>query len=132
MEVRRLGIDDVGLIARIDRSEHVEVEYTVVEGRLIERSVSMPDIPPWDQVGTEAYSVAAEVAFCVPLVAGRAVLLGAFEHDATPPRVDCHSHTSNQQHRSQGMWNIVPIRECSRSDTLRTAAESASYSSGRA
>lgn len=63
-EVRRLGVDDVGLIARIDRSEHIEVEYAVVEGRLIERPVSITDIPPWDPVGTGPYSVAAEVALC--------------------------------------------------------------------
>lgn len=81
-EVRRLGIDDVGLIAGIDRSEYVEVEYTVVEGRLIERPVSMTDIPPWDPVGTGPYSVAAMVAFCEPLVAGGAVLLGAFDGDS--------------------------------------------------
>lgn len=80
-EVRKLGIDDVGLIARIDRSEIVEVEYTLVDGRLMERPVSMTDIPPWDPVGTGPYSVAAEVAFCEPLVAGGAVLHGAFEGD---------------------------------------------------
>jgi hypothetical protein len=80
-EVRRLGIDDVGRIAGIDRSEHVDVEYAVVDGRLIERPVSMPDIPPWDPVGTGPHSVAAKVAFCEPLVAGGAALLGAFERD---------------------------------------------------
>lgn len=80
-EVRTLGIADVGLIARIDRSEHVDVEYTVIDGRLIERPVSMTEIPPWDPVGTGPHSVAAEVAFCTPLVAGGAALLGAFEGD---------------------------------------------------
>jgi len=80
-EVRRLGIDDVGRIAGIDRSERVEVEFTVVEGHLVERPVSMPDIPPWDPVGTGPSSVAAKVAFCAPLVAGGATLFGAFEGD---------------------------------------------------
>lgn len=80
-EVRRLGFDDVGLIAEIDRSEHVDVEYAVVDGRLIERPVSMADIPPWDLVGAGPHSVAAKVAFCAPLVAGGAALLGAFEGD---------------------------------------------------
>ena len=78
-EVRRLGVDDVGLIAGIDRSEHVEVMYTVAQGRLTERPVSMTDVPPWDPVGTGPYSVADKVAFCQPLVAGGAVLLGAFD-----------------------------------------------------
>ncbi len=80
-EVLRLGMDDVGLIAGIDRSEHVDVEYAVVDGRLIERPVSMADIPPWDPVGVGPYSVAAKVAFCAPLVAGGAALFGAFERD---------------------------------------------------
>lgn len=80
-EVRRLGFDDVGLIAMIDRSEHVDVEYAVVDGHLIERPVSFEhaDIPPWDPVGAGPNSVAAKVAFCAPLVAGGAALFGAFE-----------------------------------------------------
>jgi ribosomal protein S18 acetylase RimI-like enzyme len=77
--VRRLGIDQVGLIGRIDRSEHVEVEYTVVDGQLTERPVSMTEIPPWDPVGTGPHSVAAEIAFCAPIVAGGADFLGAFD-----------------------------------------------------
>lgn len=81
-DVRKLGIDDVGLIARIDRSEHVDIEYGVVDGRLIERPVSMSEIPAWDPVGTGPYSVAAKVAFCTPLLAGGATLLGAFEGDS--------------------------------------------------
>ena len=80
-EVQRLGFDDVGLIAGIDRSEHVDVEYAVVDGHLIERPVSMADIPPWDQVGAGPHSVASKVAFCAPLVAGGAALFGAFEGD---------------------------------------------------
>jgi ribosomal protein S18 acetylase RimI-like enzyme len=79
--VWRLGFDDVGLIARIDRSEHVDVEYAVVDGHLIERPPSMADIPPWDPVGTGPHSVAAKVAFCAPLVARGAGLFGAFEGD---------------------------------------------------
>jgi GNAT superfamily N-acetyltransferase len=78
-EVRRLGPDDVGLIARIDRSEHVDVEYAVVDGQLVERPVSMADIPPWDLVGAGPHSVAAKIAFCAPLVSGGAALFGAFE-----------------------------------------------------
>jgi GNAT superfamily N-acetyltransferase len=80
-EVRRLGLDDVGLIARIDRSEHIDVAYAVVDGRLVERPVPMADIPPWDPVGTGPHSVAAKVAFCAPLVAGGASLFGALEGD---------------------------------------------------
>ncbi len=81
IEIRELGLCDISLIGSIDRSEHIDVEYTVVGGHLRERPVSMTDIPPWDPVGTDPYSVAAEVAFCEPLVAGGAVLLGAFDGD---------------------------------------------------
>ena len=78
LSVRRLDSTDVGLIAQIDRSEHIEVEYTVVDGRLAERPVSYPDVPNWDPVGTGSFSVAAHIAFCEPLVADGADFLGAF------------------------------------------------------
>ncbi len=81
-EVRRLGIDDVRLIAKIDRSEHVEVEYSVVEDRLVELPGTMSDVPLWDPVAKGPHSVAAEIAFCEPLVAGGAVLLGAFDGES--------------------------------------------------
>ncbi|MEA2001385.1 MAG: GNAT family N-acetyltransferase [Actinomycetota bacterium] len=81
-EVRKLGINDVQLIAEIDRSEQVEFEYAVTEGRLVKRPVSMSVLPPWDPVGAGPYSVAARIAFCQPLVAGGAVLLGAFDGES--------------------------------------------------
>lgn len=67
------------MIAEIDRSEHVEVEYAVRDGRIVERPVSMTDVPSWDPVGTGPYSLAAQIAFCEPLVAGGAGFFGAFE-----------------------------------------------------
>jgi GNAT superfamily N-acetyltransferase len=82
IEVRRLGIDDVRLIANIDRSENLEVMYTVVDGRLVERPASMRAVPSWDPVGTGPHSVAAAIAFCEPLVAGGAELLGAFDGES--------------------------------------------------
>lgn len=78
-EIRRLGEADVHLVGRIDRSEHVDVEYTVRNGQLVERPVSMSDIPPWDPAGAGPYSVAAEIAFCEPLVAGGAAFFGGFD-----------------------------------------------------
>lgn len=78
-DVRKLGLGDLGLIARIDRSEHVEVVYAVVDGQLTERAVLMADIPSWDPEGEGPHSVADKVAFCSPIVAGGAVLFGAFE-----------------------------------------------------
>jgi len=81
IDVRRLAADGLALVAAIDRSEHVDVEYAVVDGRLEERPVTFSEIATWDPVGTGPHSVAAELAFCEPLVAGGAVLLGAFDAD---------------------------------------------------
>jgi GNAT superfamily N-acetyltransferase len=79
--VRELAPDDVGLVALVDRSEHVDVEYEVVDGELTERPVTMGDVPPWDPVGDGPFSVAAHVAFCRDCVANGAQLLGAFDGD---------------------------------------------------
>jgi ribosomal protein S18 acetylase RimI-like enzyme len=81
MNVRRLEPSDVDLIASIDRSEHVEVQYRVEDGRLVETPVSMTDIPPWDPVGSGGHSVASHIAFCASVVADGAALLGAFDDD---------------------------------------------------
>lgn len=80
-DIRRLGADDLDVIARIDRSEHVELEYRVLDGELIERPITMADIPRWDPVGTGPFSVAAQIAFCEPVVAGGAAFLAAFDRD---------------------------------------------------
>ena len=77
-EVRRLEADDVAMIARIDRSERVDVEFAVVDGALTERPVTMVEIPPWDLAGTGPHGVAAQIEFCRPLIAAGAVLLGVF------------------------------------------------------
>lgn len=81
MEVRRLEPGDVALFASIDRSEHVEAQYRVEDGHLIEVPVEAADIPPWDPDGTGAHSVASHAAFCAEVVADGAVLLGAFDDD---------------------------------------------------
>ena len=81
MDVRPLAPDDVGLIARIDRSEHIDVEYTVAGGRIVEQPVSMAEVPPWDPVGTGFFSVASEIAFVEPILARGGTMLGAFDGD---------------------------------------------------
>jgi ribosomal protein S18 acetylase RimI-like enzyme len=81
-QVRVLGMESLGLIAAIDRSEHVDIEYQVVNGQLQPRPVTMADIPPWDAAGTGPYSVAARMGFCRDLVAAGAVLIGCFYADA--------------------------------------------------
>lgn len=80
-EVRRLGLDDLGVIAGIDRTERVDIEYAVVDGRLIARRASIPEVRPWDPVGAGDHSVASMVDFCTPIVARGAALFGAFEGD---------------------------------------------------
>jgi GNAT superfamily N-acetyltransferase len=79
--VRALARDAVGLVALIDRSEHVDVEYEVVNGELTERPLTLVHIPPWDPVGDGPHGVAAHVAFCRDCVANGGQLLGAFDGD---------------------------------------------------
>src|SRR4051812_36900655 len=79
MNVRRLEPIDVALGALIGRSEHVEVQYRIDGGRLVEAPVSMADIPAWDPDGSGEHSVASHVAFCASVVADGAALLGAFD-----------------------------------------------------
>jgi ribosomal protein S18 acetylase RimI-like enzyme len=79
MHVRRLGASDVRLFAAIDRSEHVEVQYRVEGGRLVEVPVRMAQIPPWDPDGSGDHSVAAHAASCASVLADGGRLLGAFD-----------------------------------------------------
>jgi N-acetylglutamate synthase-like GNAT family acetyltransferase len=83
VEVRRLAPSDVALVAAIDRSEHVEVQYRVEDGRLVELPVppGLADIPPWDPEGAGPHSVASHIAFCERAIAGGATLFGAFDDD---------------------------------------------------
>jgi GNAT superfamily N-acetyltransferase len=83
MRVRRLLADDVSLIATIDRSEHVDLQYAVIDGRLTEQPVTMAEVPPWDPTGTGPHSVAAKIDFCASALAAGAILLGAFEEEQT-------------------------------------------------
>jgi len=76
--VRPLGSSDVGLVAAIDRSEHVELQYRVQDARLVEAPVLMADIPTWDPHGTGEHSVAGHIAFCASVIADGGRLLGAF------------------------------------------------------
>lgn len=81
MHVRRLLADDVSLVAAIDRSEHVDVGYGVIDGLLTEQPVVMAEIPAWDPTGSGPHSVAAQIDFCADLVARGAVPLGAFDDE---------------------------------------------------
>lgn len=80
MRIRHLDASDVSLIARIDRSEHVDVQYAVRGGQLVEAPVLMEDIPTWSDDGGE-HSITKMLEFCTPIVEGGASLLGAFTDD---------------------------------------------------
>ena len=79
MRVRRLVADDVALIATIDRSEHVDIQYAVIDGQLTEQPVSIAEVPGWDPIGSGPFSVASHIDFCSSVIAEGGVLLGAFE-----------------------------------------------------
>lgn len=79
MHLRRLDPSDVTLVASIDRSEHVEAQYRVEDGRLVDVPVVVADIPPWDPDGSGDHSVASHIAFCASVLADGAVLFGAFD-----------------------------------------------------
>ena len=81
MNVRRLEPSDVVLVGSIDRSEHVEVQYRIENGRLVEVPVVMADIPTWDPDGSGEHSVASHIAFYASVVADGAALFGAFDDD---------------------------------------------------
>jgi ribosomal protein S18 acetylase RimI-like enzyme len=83
VNIRRLQPSDVALVASIDRSEHVDVQYRVEHGELVEAPVpeAMADIPPWDPDGSGEHSVASYIASYASLVADGALLFGAFDAD---------------------------------------------------
>ena len=80
MRIRHLDASEVSLIARIDRSEHVDVQYVVRDGNLVEAPVVVEDIPRWTDDGGE-HSIARMLEFCTRIVEGGATLLGAFTRD---------------------------------------------------
>lgn len=81
VEVNRLSAEDVSLVAAIDRSEHVEVQYRVIDGGLEEIPAAITDIEAWDPAGSGPHSMAAAIAFCESVVSNGGVLLGAFDED---------------------------------------------------
>jgi len=80
LRVRHLDVSDVSLLAQIDRSEHVDVQYAVRDGQLVEVPVFMADIPRWSDDDGE-HSVTRIVEFSRPIVEGGATLLGAYADD---------------------------------------------------
>jgi GNAT superfamily N-acetyltransferase len=77
MDVRRLGVQEMRrALAGIDRTEHVDVQYEVVDGVLRERPVRMADVPPWDDARVDAF-----VAEYGPIVSAGAAMFVALDDD---------------------------------------------------
>jgi GNAT superfamily N-acetyltransferase len=79
--VQTLPADDVALVAQIDRSEEVAVEYFVAAGQLRTREPTMVAVPSWDHDGSGPHSVAAHEQFCARVVTAGGHLLGAYGAD---------------------------------------------------
>jgi ribosomal protein S18 acetylase RimI-like enzyme len=80
MRVRWLRAEDVELVAAIDRSEHVDVQYRMSDGQL-QQVTAMTEVPTWDPAGSGPHSVVAKIEFCSSVVARGGVLLGAFDQE---------------------------------------------------
>ena len=77
-EVRHLERHALALLRQIDRTEQLETEYRVEDRKLVAIESDVL-VPAWDQTGSGAHSVEHLIAFCDPLLAGGAQLLGAFD-----------------------------------------------------
>jgi len=76
------GADDIpDLVGAIDRSEHIEHEYEVVDGVLRERPPTMTDIPDWSHDGDGDFTVAKQVRFCRSVVARGGEVIAALDGD---------------------------------------------------
>lgn len=81
LDIRRLAADDIGLLSQIDRSEQLDVRYTVESNSLVSHAVDIA-VPGWQQSGDGEHSVNRMITAWQPIVAQGAVLLGAFVGDA--------------------------------------------------
>jgi GNAT superfamily N-acetyltransferase len=72
LEVRRRPASEVGIVAGIDRSEHVDLQYEVRDGRIVECPVVKADIPRWDEP-----SLAHHLRACAERLAAGGILLAA-------------------------------------------------------
>jgi ribosomal protein S18 acetylase RimI-like enzyme len=122
MRVRRLQADDVSRVASIERSEHVDVQYRVIDGELREFPAAITEIPSWDPTGSGPHSIAAEIAFGSSVIRGGGILLGALDAEHTAglaivqPRFEpqrawlAFLHVSRPYRRqgvAQALWNVA-------------------------
>jgi ribosomal protein S18 acetylase RimI-like enzyme len=122
MQVRTLPAEDVSLVATIDRSEHIDVEYRVIDDELQQIPATITEAAAWDPTGSGPYSVSAKIAFCESVVARGGVLLGAFDEGRTAGLAIVHPtfeprlawlaflHVSRPYRRrgaAQALWNVA-------------------------
>ena len=80
IEIEELAPDGIELIREVDRSEHIDVLYTVEDGQLRSERVDF-EVPPWDPVGLGDHSSGRLVNELRPMVEKGARLLSAFVDD---------------------------------------------------
>ena len=80
IEIRELGLDGIDLIREIDRSEHIDKQYSVKDGRLCSERVEF-EVPQWDSEGCGDHSAQRRITEFRPIVESGATLLGAFIDD---------------------------------------------------
>ena len=78
--VETLDAGQLGLIAQIDRSEHIEALYEVESGELTARTADI-DVPPWISDGSGPHSVQGFIDDLTPILERGATLLGVFDHE---------------------------------------------------
>lgn len=78
--VRVLPADRLGVIAEIDRSEHIDTLYEVRGGELTSRPVDI-DVPRWTADGAGPHSIQGFLDCLAPVLERGATLLGAFDRD---------------------------------------------------
>ena len=80
IDVRVLPADRIGLIAEIDRSEHIDTLFEVRAGELTSHPVEI-DVPRWTSQGSGPHSVQSVLGFLEPLLQRGATFLGAFDQE---------------------------------------------------
>ena len=121
IDVRFLTPGDIGLLGEIDRSEQLEIEYMVENGKLVSSETDI-SVPPWDASGSGEHSVNRLIAFCCTHLDRGAHLLGAFDQEAivgmalVDPALRpglgwlALLHVSNGRRRGgvgQALWNVA-------------------------
>ncbi len=80
IEIQALPADRLGIIAEIDRSEHVDTLFEARAGKLTSRAVDI-EVPRWTAEGSGPGSVGGFVGSLEPVLERGATLLGAFDQE---------------------------------------------------